>query len=126
MEVRSVYTTFSSKYYRTRFNLLGRRDWLNIVWKPAIIAHTTQTDGTSCGVFVMEVRQITSYKLLTSNKLEQNSQNLLFTVQMARQTIESFPAIPEEFHINPDRKNIARLRRQMAEDILHASGNVSL
>ncbi|TKS90225.1 Zinc finger protein 658B [Collichthys lucidus] len=37
---------------------------------------------------------------------------------MARKTIETFPAIPEEFNINPSRKDIAQQRRQMAEDIL--------
>ncbi|KAG5263088.1 hypothetical protein AALO_G00282420 [Alosa alosa] len=40
---------------------------------------------------------------------------------MARQTIESFPAIPEEFHIDPDRDNIAQLRRQMADEMILAS-----
>ncbi|KAK0134977.1 hypothetical protein N1851_029212 [Merluccius polli] len=44
------------KYFRTRFNLLGRKDWLTLAWKPATISHTTQKDGTSCGVFVMEVK----------------------------------------------------------------------
>ncbi|TMS23762.1 hypothetical protein E3U43_009068 [Larimichthys crocea] len=40
---------------------------------------------------------------------------------MARKTIETFPAIPEEFNINPSRKDIAQQRRQMDEDILLAS-----
>ncbi|KAG8008903.1 Acyl-CoA-binding domain-containing protein 5, partial [Nibea albiflora] len=43
---------------------------------------------------------------------------------MARKTIETFPAIPEEFNINPSRKDIAQQRRQMAEDILLASAKV--
>ncbi|XP_059905080.1 uncharacterized protein LOC132455264 [Gadus macrocephalus] len=82
------------KYFRTRFNLNGQKDWLTLAWKPATISHTTQRDGTSCGVFVME---------------------------MARQTIHSFPAIPEELNIDSQCKNIARLREDMAEEMLLAA-----
>ncbi|CAL8268825.1 unnamed protein product [Boreogadus saida] len=52
-------------------------------------------DGTSCGVFVME---------------------------MARLIIQSFPAIPEELNIDSECKNIARLREDMAEEMLLAAG----
>ncbi|XP_053301636.1 uncharacterized protein LOC128460454 [Pleuronectes platessa] len=82
------------KYFRTRFNLNGQKDWLTLAWKPATISHTTQRDGTSCGVFVME---------------------------MARQIIQSFPAIPEELNIDSQCKNIARLREDMAEEMLLAA-----
>ena len=43
---------------------------------------------------------------------------------MARQIIQSFPAIPEELNIDSQCKNIARLREDMAEEMLLAAGNV--
>ena len=43
---------------------------------------------------------------------------------MARQIIQSFPTIPEELNIDSECKNIARLREDMAEEILLAAGNV--
>ncbi|XP_062865101.1 uncharacterized protein LOC134326938 [Trichomycterus rosablanca] len=81
-------------YFRTRFNKLGKKDWLNIKWKPSRINHTVQKDSTSCGVFVM---------------------------QMAKETIEKFPDIPEQFNIDPKRSNIARLRKEMAQEIIVSS-----
>lgn len=49
---------------------------------------------------------------------------MLFLTQMARETVETFPAIPGGFNMNPSRKNIAQKRREMAEDILLASGTL--
>ncbi|KAG9269385.1 hypothetical protein AMEX_G16420 [Astyanax mexicanus] len=84
------------QYFRARFNKHGRQDWINTKWKAGRITHSVQTDSSSCGVFVM---------------------------QMARETIECLPDIPDSFNIDPATKNIARLRCQMAEEILLASGN---
>lgn len=47
---------YNTKYFRARFNVLGRKDWLTLTWKPATEPHTLEEDGTSCGVFVMEVK----------------------------------------------------------------------
>ncbi|XP_077095137.1 uncharacterized protein LOC143746846 [Siphateles boraxobius] len=82
------------QYFRTRFNLHGKRDWVNIRWKPSTIVHTVQEDATSCGVLVM---------------------------QMAREVIEKFPAIPDQFIIDPSPINIVHLRKEMAKEILHSS-----
>ncbi|XP_077104636.1 uncharacterized protein LOC143757410 [Siphateles boraxobius] len=82
------------QYFRTRFNLHGKRDWVNIRWKPSTIVHTVQEDATSCGVLVM---------------------------QMAREVIEKFPAIPDPFIIDPSPINIVHPRKEMAKEILHSS-----
>ncbi|XP_048062454.1 uncharacterized protein LOC125277911 [Megalobrama amblycephala] len=82
------------KYFRIRFKEHGKRDWLNIRWKPSTIVHTVQKDATSCGVFV---------------------------AQMAREVIEKFPVIPDAFNIDPNSNNIVQLRQQMAKDILEGS-----
>lgn len=43
------------EYFKMRFHKHGNTDWLRLKWKGATISHTTQEDGFSCGVFVMEV-----------------------------------------------------------------------
>ena len=51
----SMYFTNFSEYFIERKNQHGREDWTNIKWKPGTIPHTFQSDGVSCGVFVMQV-----------------------------------------------------------------------
>ncbi|CAL8282536.1 unnamed protein product [Gadus morhua 'NCC'] len=62
-------------------------------WKAATIPHTVQQDSTSCGVFVM---------------------------QMAKEAIQSFPAIPS-FNMKNSPRAIGCLRAEMAEELLSAS-----
>ncbi|CAL8257020.1 unnamed protein product [Arctogadus glacialis] len=56
-----------SRYFQMRQNLYGKQVWGSLKWKAATIPHPVQQDSTSCGVFVM---------------------------QMAKEAIQSFPAIP--------------------------------
>ncbi|KAJ8001255.1 hypothetical protein DPEC_G00192430 [Dallia pectoralis] len=72
----------------------GKQDWLDIKWKGGVIAHTTQTDSFSCGVFVM---------------------------QMANTAVQNFPKIPNQIHIGSSKPEIKELRRKMAAEILDAS-----
>ncbi|MEQ2311240.1 hypothetical protein AMECASPLE_017825 [Ameca splendens] len=58
------------------------------------ITHTFQKDGTSCGVFVME---------------------------MAKMTVMEFPNIPKNFHVESSKRCIKTLRQDMAEEILKGS-----
>ncbi|MEQ2309051.1 hypothetical protein AMECASPLE_034668 [Ameca splendens] len=59
-----------------------------------MITHTFQKDGTSCGVFVME---------------------------MAKMTVMEFPNIPENFHVESSKRCVKKLRQDMAEEILKGS-----
>ncbi|XP_034467258.1 uncharacterized protein LOC117776943 isoform X2 [Hippoglossus hippoglossus] len=43
------------QYFKMRRNRFGKEDWVNIKWKPGKITHTFQKDGTSCGIFVMQI-----------------------------------------------------------------------
>ncbi|KAF0026092.1 hypothetical protein F2P81_020829 [Scophthalmus maximus] len=63
-------------------------------WQPGTISHTFQKDGTSCGIFVM---------------------------QMAKMTVMGFPNMPQIFHIDPKKKSLQKLRRDIAEEILKGS-----
>ncbi|KAK2917160.1 hypothetical protein Q8A67_001534 [Cirrhinus molitorella] len=80
-----------------RRNQYAREDWINIKWKPSTIPHTFQEDCVSCGVFVM---------------------------QMAKQVVENFPNIPDCISITPSEEWMRHSRRQMANEILLASGIV--
>ncbi|KAK0134961.1 hypothetical protein N1851_029230 [Merluccius polli] len=71
-----------------------KEDWVNVKWQPGTISHNCQKDGTSCGVFVME---------------------------MARMVMKEFPNIPKSFRIPSSQKSIRNLRRAMAQEILQRS-----
>ncbi len=43
---------------------------------------------------------------------------------MAKQTVLQFPEIPDAFDINPSKTAISKLRKEMAEFLLSASGDV--
>ncbi|MEQ2241419.1 hypothetical protein ILYODFUR_025064 [Ilyodon furcidens] len=78
-----------------RWNRLGKADRVNNKWQPGTITHTFQKDGTSCGVFVME---------------------------MAKMTVMEFPNIPKNVHVESSKRCIKKLRQDMAEEILKGSG----
>ncbi|KAJ4920397.1 hypothetical protein JOQ06_024630, partial [Pogonophryne albipinna] len=77
-------------YFRMRQNLYGKQVWGSLKWKAATIPHTVQQDTTSCGVFVM---------------------------QMAKEAIQSFPAIPS-FNMKNSPRDMCCLREEMAEELL--------
>ncbi|KAF3843863.1 hypothetical protein F7725_002712 [Dissostichus mawsoni] len=82
-----------NRYFRMRQNLYGKQVWGSLKWKAATIPHTVQQDTTSCGVFVM---------------------------QMAKEAIQSFPAIPS-FNMKNSPRDMCRLREEMAEELLSTS-----
>ncbi|KAF3843861.1 hypothetical protein F7725_002710 [Dissostichus mawsoni] len=67
--------------------------WGSLKWRAATIPHTVQQDTRSCGVFVM---------------------------QMAKEAIQSFPAIPS-FNMKNSPRDMCRLREEMAEELLSTS-----
>ncbi|KAF0039273.1 hypothetical protein F2P81_007508 [Scophthalmus maximus] len=72
------------QYFKMHRNRFGTEDWVDIKWQPGTISHTFQKDGTSCGIFVM---------------------------QMAKMTVMGFPNMPQIFHIDPQKKSLQKLRR---------------
>ncbi|KAI9538435.1 hypothetical protein NQZ68_014179 [Dissostichus eleginoides] len=82
-----------NRYFRMRQNLYGKQVWGSLKWKAATIPHTVPQDTTSCGVFVM---------------------------QMAKEAIQSFPAIPS-FNMKNSPRDMCRLREEMAEELLSTS-----
>ncbi|KAK1887097.1 Ubiquitin-like-specific protease 1, partial [Dissostichus eleginoides] len=82
-----------NRYFQMRQNLYGKQVWGSLKWKAATIPHTVQQDTTSCGVFVM---------------------------QMAKEAIQSFPAIPS-FNMKNSPRDMCRLREEMAEELLSTS-----
>ncbi|KAF3844279.1 hypothetical protein F7725_013620, partial [Dissostichus mawsoni] len=82
-----------NRYFRMRQNLYGKQVWGSLKWKAATIPHTVQQDTTSCGVFVM---------------------------QMAKEAIQSFPAIPS-CNMKNSPRDMCRLREEMAEELLSTS-----
>nr|XP_023696131.1 uncharacterized protein LOC111858515 [Paramormyrops kingsleyae] len=85
-----------SEFFKMRRIQHGLEDWVDIKWKPSTIEHTKQTDGSSCGVFVMK---------------------------MAAEMVTSFPDLPDEIIVPPSKPNIRELRLQMAQFLLSSTGN---
>ena len=107
-----------------RRNRLGKEDWVDIKWKPGKIAHNYQKDG---------VVGFLSYRwLYASRQIKDKITHFLFmsnsytivspSTQMAKMTVMDFPNIPKQFHIKSSKKSLQKLRREMAEEILQASG----
>ncbi|XP_039637929.1 uncharacterized protein LOC120546791 [Perca fluviatilis] len=82
-----------NRYFQMRQNVYGKQVWSSIKWKAATTPHPVQKDSTSCGVFVM---------------------------QMAKEAIKSFPAIPS-FTMKTTPRAMSRLRAEMAAELLSAS-----
>ncbi|XP_039675363.1 uncharacterized protein LOC120570843 [Perca fluviatilis] len=83
-----------SRFFKMRRNRLGKQEWTDIKWMPGAIQHSTQKDGSSCGVFVM---------------------------QMARHIIEDFPQVPDKISIKGTYSAVQAYRIEMACKILDAS-----
>ncbi|XP_052470336.1 uncharacterized protein LOC128027055 [Carassius gibelio] len=82
------------EYFKMRRNCLSKNDWVDIKWKGGKIDHSTQQDGYSCGVLVM---------------------------QMAKGVVADFPCIPCHLMINTSKQHMEDVRLRMAEEILQAS-----
>ncbi|KAI4884636.1 hypothetical protein NFI96_001278 [Prochilodus magdalenae] len=46
---------------------MGKKDWMNIKWKPSKITHSVQSDGSSYGVFVMQPHYLCKMVLFGKN-----------------------------------------------------------
>ncbi|KAJ8352279.1 hypothetical protein SKAU_G00237550 [Synaphobranchus kaupii] len=46
------------EYFKMRRNRHSRQDWVDMKWQPGTIPHSCQNDGSSCGVFVMQMGQV--------------------------------------------------------------------
>ncbi|XP_034067414.1 uncharacterized protein LOC117543330 isoform X3 [Gymnodraco acuticeps] len=84
------------EYFRMRRTRHSITDWVDVKWKGGVMGHPLQTDGCSCGVVV---------------------------VKMAKAVMESFPLIPN-VNFECSKKYMKRERRELALEILEASGSV--
>ncbi|XP_024123814.2 uncharacterized protein LOC112143836 [Oryzias melastigma] len=82
------------KYLSIRNKMHSKDEWDSIDWKGGVVKHPIQQDGNSCGVVV---------------------------VMMAQSILASFPLLPEMTFETTKRK-MTEQRRQMAREILEASG----
>ncbi|XP_072565192.1 uncharacterized protein [Paramormyrops kingsleyae] len=80
--------------FKRRRNALGKEEWVDTVWQPAVVPHSRQIDATSCGIFVME---------------------------MGSTIISSFLDLPGHIEVGSSSQEIARRRLEIASEILENS-----
>lgn len=82
------------RFFQMRHNILARKDWCNIRWRPMKISHTNQQDGNSCRVFVIKFGKV---------------------------ILSEFPDVPNDISIDASLEAVTEIRQQMAATIIASS-----